>query len=366
MAWEPGAIAEDGVDARQMRRALALALRGWGRVHPNPLVGAVIVQGDQVVGEGWHAEFGELHAERVALDAAGTGARGATLYCTLEPCAHSGKQPPCVDAIIAAGLARVVIAMPDPNPVASGGSARLRQAGIDVDSGLLAAEAARLNFRFLHAHAAAKRPFVAIKLAVSMDGKVADAAGASRWVSGAEARAWVHWLRAGFGGVAVGGMTAVQDAVRLTVRAALQPRTPPTRVVFDHGGRLTPGHGIFADAGSVPLVMVTGSKVPLDRRNAMARAGATVIVADHLPQALEAVMAVGVDSLLVEGGGRLAGALLHAGLVDRIYQVQSPVWLGEGVPAWSGLGETPITSAQRWHTVERQALGDDTLIVMER
>lgn len=348
-----------------MHRALALAERGWGRVHPNPLVGAVVAHGGEVIGEGWHAEFGGLHAERVALDSAGPAAKGATLYTTLEPCGHTGKQPPCVDAIVEAGIARVVVAIADPNPLARGGIARLRQSGLVVDEGVLATEAARQNFRFLHRFSQSPRPFVAIKLAVSMDGMVADASGASRWISGPEARAWVHWLRAGFGGVAVGGKTAVQDDVRLTVRAALQPRQPPVRVVFDRDGGMTPAHGIFAEVRNIPVVLIIGSQVTAERRTGLQRAGAQVIVADHLDVALAAVAAAGVDSLLVEGGGRLAGALLREGLGNRIYQVQCPVWLGRGVPAWDALGPTSIATARRWQVIERQSLGCDTLIVME-
>lgn len=348
-----------------MLRAITLAARGWGRVHPNPLVGALVVREAEVIGDGWHAEFGGPHAERVALVAAGPAAIGATLYSTLEPCGHTGKQPPCVDAIIDAGIARVVVANGDPNPLAGGGIARLRQAGMVVDVGVLAKEASRQNFRFLHAFSASRRPFVAIKLAVSMDGKLADAAGASRWVSGAEARAWVHWLRAGFGGVAVGGDTAVRDDVRLTVRAELQPRLPPARVVFDRGGKITPAHPIFADAGAVPVVVIVGSQVIAQRRADLELTGAKVLVANDLDVALEALGAAGVDSLLVEGGGRLAGALLREALVDRVYQVQCPVWLGHGMPAWDGLGDTTIESAPRWTVIERQSLGCDTLIVME-
>ena len=352
-------------DQTLMLRAITLAARGWGRVHPNPLVGALVVRGTDLISDGWHAEFGGPHAERVALDAAGSAARGATLYSTLEPCTHTGKQPPCVDAIIDAGIVRVVVANADPNPAAGGGIARLRQSGIVVDEDILALEAARLNFRFLHSFGASPRPFVAIKLAVSMDGRVADAAGESRWLSGTEARTWVHWLRAGFGGVGVGGKTAEQDNVRLTVRAAQQPRLPPTRVVFDRNGRITPAHGIFADAREVPVVVVVGSQVSSVRRADLERTGAKVLVADHLAVGLAALAAAGVDSLLVEGGGRLAGALLREALVDRIYQVQCPLWLGHGVPAWETLGDTTIETAPRWKVIERQSLGCDTLIVME-
>ncbi len=348
-----------------MRRVLALALGGWGRVHPNPLVGAAVLRDGVLVGKGWHAEYGGLHAERMALDAAGAAAAGATLYCTLEPCTHQGKQPPCVETIIAAGVAKVVVALRDPNPIAQGGIERLRQAGITVVVGVGAEAAARQNFRFLREFTSSPYPFVAIKLAVSMDGMVADGEGDSHWLSGDLARAWVHWLRAGFGGVAVGGATAIRDEARLTVRGTVVPRIPPTRVIFDRQGRLTPSHGIFAEGLNVPLIMMVGSHTSAEHRRALEHAKASVMVADDLPTALATLARAGIDSLVVEGGGRLAGALLHADLVDRIYQIQSPLWLGQGVPAWNGLGAIAIDQAPRWRVVERQALGDDTLIVME-
>ena len=221
-----------------MIRALDLAWRGWGRVSPNPLVGAVVLRGGEVVGEGWHAEFGGPHAEVVALGAAGTHAAGATLVVTLEPCAHQGKTPPCVDAILAAGIARVVIAIRDPDPTARGGAEQLRGRGVDVAIGLCAEAAAAQNAPFLFARARPQRPFVALKLATSIDGRIADAEGRSRWVSGPEAREHVHWLRAGFDAIAVGGTTALRDNPQLTVRGSVVPRRPPVRVVFDRRAML--------------------------------------------------------------------------------------------------------------------------------
>ncbi len=351
-------------DLDAMRHALTLAERGWGLVHPNPLVGAVVVRDGVVVGEGWHEGFGAPHAEPVALAAAGHATEGATLYVTLEPCAHHGKTPPCVDAIAAAGISRVVVALRDPNPEAAGGMARLAAAGVAVEHGLLEDAAARQNARFLHQFTAPTRPLVAVKLAVSMDGMIADADGASRWVSGPEARAWVHWERAGWAAIAVGAATAARDDARLTVRGALTPRVPPQRVIFDQSGRLDLAHGIFQDAPDVPLTVVLGPR-SADRAAALEAAGATVLVTDGLPAALAALLVRGIDAMLVEGGGRLAGALLRAGLVDRVYQVQSPVWLGAGRPAWGDLGAVAIAAAPRWHTVARRALGDDTLLVLE-
>src|SRR5690349_15303260 len=235
-----------------MRRALELAWRGWGRVSPNPLVGAVVLRGDEVVAEGWHAEFGGPHAELHALHAAGEKARGATLVVSLEPCAHHGKTPPCTDAIRAAGVRRVVAAVRDPDPEARGGVEVLKRAGIETHIGLLADEAAALNAPFLFAREQTDRPFVALKLATSIDGRIADAAGRSQWVSGAAARDYVHWLRAGFDAIAVGGTTALQDDPRLTVRGSITPRRPPVRVVFDRRAMLNPGVQLVSSARVVP------------------------------------------------------------------------------------------------------------------
>jgi diaminohydroxyphosphoribosylaminopyrimidine deaminase/5-amino-6-(5-phosphoribosylamino)uracil reductase len=338
------------VDQRLMSRANHLAKRGWGRTYPNPLVGAVVARNGEIVGSGAHEEFGGRHAEAVALADAGESARGATLYVTLEPCTHTGKQPPCTNAIVAAGIARAVIAVRDPDPIAAGGVEQLRQAGVDVEIGLLGPAAARRNFRFLHRFQGHARPFVAIKLAVSMDGRIADAKGRSRWISNDASRDWVHWLRAGFGALAVGGDSALVDGARLTVRGAIQPRIAPLRVVFDRSGRVSPGHPLFADTGSTPLTIVVGSAVPPVHRDAITAAGAQVLVADALPVALAALHER--DSVLVEGGGRLAGALLREGLVDRVYQIQSPLWLGDGAPAWQGLGAPDLESARRWRVVD--------------
>ncbi len=345
-----------------MRRAMALAERGWGRVHPNPLVGAVVLRDGRVIGEGWHAEYGGLHAERMALQAAGTNARGATLVVTLEPCGHYGKQPPCVDAIIASGIVRVVIGMTDPNPEATGGIARFKSGGMKVTTGVLEDEVRRQNVRFTRRFEGHRRPYVAVKLAVTMDGMIADRHGQSKWISGDEARAWVQHLRAGYAAIGVGAETAITDDVRLTVRGPVEPRIAPTRVIFDRTGRLPRDHGILADAGDVPVVIV---RDPSATSAAPEGDGVSVLSAADLDSALEQLAGLGLDAILVEGGGRLAGALLRDGLVDRIYQVQSPAWLGRGRPAWSELGERRIGDAIRWRIVDRMPLGDDTLLVLE-
>ena len=346
-----------------MRRALDLAWRGWGRVHPNPMVGAVLLRDGAVVGEGWHAEFGGEHAERAALAAAGGQARGATLLVTLEPCAHQGKQPPCAPAVADAGVRRVAYALADPNPAAAGGAGVLRGRGVEVARlEAFGDEASAQNAGFLHSHVAPGRPWVALKLATSLDGRIADADGRSRWVSGPEAREWVHWLRAGFDAIGVGAETARRDDPSLSVRGPVAPRREPLRVAFLRDSTLPAGLRLLQEVGGRPGVIVRVGGRP----GAAPTTGATELPVSDLAGGVRALGELGVGSLLVEGGGRLAGALLAAGLVDRLYWVQAPVWLGEGVPAVAGLPAVALDRAPRWRVVERRALGEDTLLVADR
>lgn len=350
-----------------MARAFDLAWRGWGRVHPNPLVGAVVLADGEVVGEGWHAEYGRRHAEPLALDQAGGRARGGTLVVTLEPCDHQGQQPPCTEAILSAGVRRVVAAIADPNPQARGGAARLGGLGVEVQLGLSSEAATAQNAVFLHRFRGAARPFVALKLATSLDGKIADASGLSRWISGEIAREYVHWLRAGFDAIGIGGRTARIDDPRLTVRGSVVPRVVPRRVIFDPAADLDPKLTVIATAGEVPTVVVAGEEAPSDVISRLVASGVHVLRAGSLEDGLGALAAEGVSSLLIEGGGRLAGALIAAGLVDRFYWIQSPLWLGDrGIAATAGVPGGPIGRADRWRVVERRALGDDTLLVVDR
>lgn len=348
-----------------MERALALARRGWGRVAPNPMVGAVVVREGRMIGEGYHAEYGEEHAERVALAASGD-ARGATCVVTLEPCDHHGKTPPCVDVLIAAGVGRVVYALADPHPDAGGGAVRLRQAGIDVASGVLAEEAAALNAAFLWGQVRRERPFVALKLATSLDGFVADRGGRSRWISADQARQFVHWLRAGFDAIGVGRATAERDDPQLTVRGPLTPRIPPTRVVVSRRGMLPARLGLVRSAGEVPTVLLTEPAARAHAERALQGSGVRVLAATGLAAGLEALRGAGVRSLLVEGGGQLAAALLREGLVDRLYWIQAPIWLGAGTRGFPDAPSWPLGGAPRWVVTERRALGPDTLIVVDR
>jgi diaminohydroxyphosphoribosylaminopyrimidine deaminase/5-amino-6-(5-phosphoribosylamino)uracil reductase len=350
-----------------MGRALELAWNGWGRVAPNPLVGAVVLQGDELVGEGFHAEFGERHAEVAALEAAGSRAAGSTVLVTLEPCNHQGKQPPCTAALIKAGVRQVIAAVADPNPEAGGGAVALIAQGIKVELGLRGEEASRQNAAFLHQFTGTERPFVALKLATTLDGKIADHAGRSRWISGAKAREFVHWLRAGYDAIGVGGYTARTDDASLTARGSVEPRIPPKRVVFDRLGDLPASLTLVKTAREIPTLLLTTPQASPAKVDALESAGVEVHQSASLTAALGLLGRQGVQSLLVEGGGRMAGALLAEGLVDRYYWIQSPVWLGDdGVPAVEGIPGSRLMEAERWQVVERRSLGEDTLLVVDR
>jgi diaminohydroxyphosphoribosylaminopyrimidine deaminase/5-amino-6-(5-phosphoribosylamino)uracil reductase len=236
-----------------------------------------------------------------------------------------------------------------------------------VQIGLAREAAAAQNAIFLHRFRNSERPFVALKLATSLDTRIADVSGHSRWISGEVARDYIHWLRAGFDAIGIGGRTARADNPQLTVRGSVTPRVLPRRVVFDSGAELDSGLTLVSTARETPTTVVSGTRVSPDRLADLAAAGVTTIQAASLEGALRSLRGDGVCSLLVEGGGRLAGALLGLGLVDRYYWIQSPIWLGDrGMPATAGLPSDPIARAHRWTVVERRPLGDDTLLVLDR
>jgi diaminohydroxyphosphoribosylaminopyrimidine deaminase/5-amino-6-(5-phosphoribosylamino)uracil reductase len=348
-----------------MQRAIELARRGHGQTAPNPMVGAVVVRDGEVVGEGYHARYGDAHAEVAALLAAGERARGATVYVSLEPCTHMGKTPPCADALLAAGVARVVIAARDPNPEAGGGVERLRSGGIEVVEGVEEAAARELNAPFFHAFESAagrRRPWVTLKLALSIDGAMADASGGSRWITGPEARAAAHELRAGNDAVAVGVGSVLADDPMLTVRDAPAPRVPPTRVVFDREARTPPSSRLVASARATPTLIVVRDPGTAAART-LEREGAGLVRAGSLEEALEELARRGARSLLVEGGARIAGALLARALVDRLIIFQGAVLLGHGaLGAFDHVPPESIARAPRFRVLERRSLGDDTMI----
>jgi diaminohydroxyphosphoribosylaminopyrimidine deaminase/5-amino-6-(5-phosphoribosylamino)uracil reductase len=328
------------------------------------MVGAVVVAGDRIVGEGWHARFGEAHAEVNALREAGDAARGSTVYVTLEPCAHHGKTPPCTDALIAAGVARVVCAVRDPSKVARGGVERLERAGMSVSVGVEADDARELNAPFFHDASGSDRPFVIVKLGVTLDAAVADAHGRSKWITGQASRREVHRLRAGADAIAVGIETALADDPTLTVRGVRAPRVPPKRVVFDRRARLPLDSRLARTARDVPVVVVAGSDAPAERIAALAAAEITVVPADDLGQALVSLRRSGIRSLLVEGGGQLASAFVSAGLIDRLIIFQAPILLGAGATAAFGhVQPLALEEARRFEVIARKRFGSDLMTV---
>jgi diaminohydroxyphosphoribosylaminopyrimidine deaminase/5-amino-6-(5-phosphoribosylamino)uracil reductase len=359
-------------DHVHLARAIELAAGGRGRVSPNPLVGAVVVKHEQVLGEGFHAELGGAHAERAAIAACGgADLRGATLYVSLEPCAHTGLTPPCTEAIIEAGIRRVVIASDDPTEKAAGrGPGILRDEGIEVTiaDGDLASRARQLNQPF-RKHARTGRPFVLFKSAMTLDGKVATRTGDSKWISGEDSRRMSHHWRAECDAVAVGIGTALTDDPLLTARidgVARQPR----RIVFDSEARLPLDSQLVRGAHELPLTVVTSRAAPRLAADALEVAGAEVLVAtgpnepDRVRNALAQLGAAGITSILLEGGPHLAGAFLDAGEVDEIRLFVAPVVLGgsSARDPLEGEGAERIAQATRALKLECERVADDMLI----
>lgn len=323
-------------DAAYMRGAVRLARRGEGRTSPNPLVGAVLVKGDKVIARGYHTRAGAPHAEVVALRKAGSAARGATLYVNLEPCAHHGRTPPCVDALVEAGVARVVVGMIDPNPLVNGrGIKRLRKAGVEVESGVLVEECEALNEAFVCAIRQG-RPLVTLKSALTLDGRVATRTGDARWVSGSESREAGHRMRATHDVIMVGVGTVLADDPQLTCRAAKGGRDP-MRVIVDSQLRTPPRAKIVraVDGSRAPTVIITTRRAPAERLRLLEEAGAEVLRVNSrrgrvlLLAGLYALKQRGVLSVLVEGGPTFAGGLWKERLVDRVETFIAPKVLGD-------------------------------------
>ncbi|HET9676476.1 MAG TPA: bifunctional diaminohydroxyphosphoribosylaminopyrimidine deaminase/5-amino-6-(5-phosphoribosylamino)uracil reductase RibD [Solirubrobacterales bacterium] len=371
------------MDQAHLNRALVLAERGRGRVSPNPLVGAVVVRDGEVIGEGFHAELGDLHAERAALEDCrqkGNDPDGATMYVTLEPCAHQGRQPPCVEAILEAGIARVVIASEDPSEKASGrGPGILRDGGLEVAfaSGAEATAARRLNQSF-RKHSRTGLPLVVLKMAMSLDGQTSTAPGDSPWISGPESRELVHKWRAESDAIAIGIGTALADDPLLTAR--IEGARQPVRVVFDSKARLPLDSQLLQTLDQAPVLVVTAPDAPGDRISALQDAGAEIVLVPDIEAALAELGRRNITSLFLEGGKTLASAFVSADQVDESRTFIAPMLLarqpergpraggtvGGTIPcAVAGDGGSPaVTGPARLPALESstEPIGEDVLI----
>jgi diaminohydroxyphosphoribosylaminopyrimidine deaminase / 5-amino-6-(5-phosphoribosylamino)uracil reductase len=352
-------------DEAYIERAISLAERGRGLVSPNPMVGAVVVSEGRVVGEGWHEGPGTAHAEIRALDQAGDLARGAILYASLEPCDHFGRTGPCTDAIVAAGIGRVVSAMRDPNPIVDGrGFAKLQAQGIEVEFGPLAEEAARQNEAFVK-HVRTGLPFVTWKMAASLDGKVAARDGSSRWITGEAARADVHRLRASSDAIVVGAGTAIADDPALTVRMPGYRGRAPVRILVDARGRVPATGDLFDD--EAPTLVATTELAPKERREEWSTAGAEIVVyepeGEGVPLA-ELFADLGkrdIQAVLLEGGPTLAWAAVEDGVIDKVVVYLAPRLVGgtDAPTVLGGRGFAPIANAVRLRVRSFDRVGDD-------
>jgi diaminohydroxyphosphoribosylaminopyrimidine deaminase/5-amino-6-(5-phosphoribosylamino)uracil reductase len=357
------------MDEQFMRRTLELARQGCGWTNPNPLVGTVIVKEGRIVGEGYHERFGGPHAEICALNAAGEQAQGGDLYVNLEPCIHWGKTPPCVERIIAAGIKRVVLATRDPNPLVDGrGAAELRKAGVEVREGILEKEARKLNelfFKFI----TCGRPFVALKLAISLDGKIATKTGDSRWISNNRSRELAHQLRNRYSAVLVGIKTVLKDDPQLTARLGTVRTKDPLRVILDSRGRIPLGAKVLNPSSEEPTLVATTEKMPQEKERALVERGACVwrlSAADgrvNLDELLRRLGERGIDGLLVEGGANVAAAFLEAGLIDKVILFIAPRIVGgqEAPSAVGGRGVERIAEAWQLKEASVRMLNGDVI-----
>jgi diaminohydroxyphosphoribosylaminopyrimidine deaminase/5-amino-6-(5-phosphoribosylamino)uracil reductase len=361
---------------RYMRRALDLACLSDGQTSPNPVVGALIVKDDEVIGEGHHRFAGSAHAEVEAIRQVGDQTRSATLYVTLEPCNHHGRTPPCTEAIIEAGLSRVIYAMPDPNrDVTGGGAARLRAAGIEVVSGILEAEARFANRSFIH-HIETGRPWVIAKYAATLDGRIATTTGQSKWITGAEARARAHELRSMVDGVAVGVETVIADDPQLTVRhpngsAPGTVQKHPARIVFDSRGRAPKTARVFEPNEKSAAYAVGTDRLDPALGSHLDHLGVNVIRVPangsgrtDLSKSLIELGRRGIQRLMVEGGSELLGSFLQEGLIDEAWVFLSPTLIGgrNAKPAIGGSGIEQLSQRLKLDWIEIERLGNDILI----
>ena len=365
-------------DREWLLQAASLAGRGWGRVHPNPMVGCVLTRDGERVGEGWHEEYGGPHAEVNAIRSAGDTTRGATAYVSLEPCSHHGKTPPCSEVLLKAGVTRVVFGASDPGDETGGGGELLAQAGVEVvgpsaDVGTFQDVDPVFFYTMRY-----RRPYLALKLAVSLDGRIAARAGERTPLTGEEANREVHRLRSGFDAVLVGGETARVDDPLLTVRYGMDPRIPPTRIVLDPSAALSPDASLLGTESEAPVLIFATEAALAERVDTLRDAGAQVEIVPqvkpvpqgdggaNLEKMLERCWSLGIRSVFCEGGGRLATALTREELARRLYLFQAPLTLGsQGVPAFGEGGSTP--EGLGWSSRgEPIRFGPDVLLTYDR
>ncbi|MDD7275974.1 MAG: bifunctional diaminohydroxyphosphoribosylaminopyrimidine deaminase/5-amino-6-(5-phosphoribosylamino)uracil reductase RibD [Treponema sp.] len=357
-------------DEKYMRQAIALSLKGTGRVNPNPLVGAVVVKDGRIIGEGYHQQYGCPHAERNALAACTESPAGATIYVTLEPCCHHGKNPPCTEALIQAGISHVVVGSADPNPLVAGkGIAQLKAAGIQVEEGFLQAECDAINFIFFH-YITTNKPYLALKYAMTADGKIACHTGASRWITGEVARHHVHQLRNKYAAIMVGTGTVLADDPELTCR--IENGNNPVRIVCDTQLRTPLSSKLVTTAKEVPTIIATCCQEEA-RYKLYQEAGCQIWVVPaknggvDLQALVHRLGQEKIDSVLVEGGGQLNWSLLQAGLVQRVYTYIAPKIFG-GAAAKSPVGGIGVDNPQQafqMRVVATQQLGEDFLLEQE-
>ena len=358
-------------DERYMWVALDLARQGRGKTSPNPMVGAVLVRDGEVVGTGFHEKAGTRHAEVIALQEAGEKARGATLYTNLEPCCHQGRTPPCAEAIINAGVRKVVIASTDPNPLVSGkGVRKLQDAGIKVKVGVLEEKARRLNEVFFK-YITTKKPFVAVKTAMTMDGKIATSLGKSRWISGEKSRKFVHCLRSTADGIMVGINTVLRDDPRLTVRLDGKKGPDPVRIIIDSKGRLPLESRIVKTASETKTILATTEFAPPNKLETLRTCGVEVMLLPSkrdqvdLQELMSALGEKEICNILVEGGGTLNYSLLAENIIDKFYIFIAPLLIGgEKAPTLlEGVGVGTLEEAWAVENIEMKQLDNDLLII---
>lgn len=361
---------QQAIDEQFMREALALAAQARGRTSPNPMVGSVVVKGGRVIGRGYHVKAGASHGEVMAIEDAGAEAKGATLYVSLEPCCHYGRTPPCTKTIIAAGIRRVVAAMRDPNPLVSGkGLDELHQAGVEVTLPVLEAEAAALNEVFIK-YITTKRPFVLLKVAASLDGKIATVTGESRWITNERSRLLVHQLRDQMDAIMVGINTVLRDDPLLTTRLPGGGGRDPTRVIVDSRLRLPCEARVLTASTTASTLIATTPEAPHEKRLQLEARGARVMVVEGtgpgvpLGPLMDQLASVQVTSILLEGGGELHSSALRSGIVDKVLYFIAPKLIGgrAAPPAIGGEGFARLEDAVTLERVQVKPLDDDLLI----